>query len=119
MFEGSNVKMSEDSEIAETDECDDAVGDALYKTLKNSGFNFLIEFEELLFDFNKDFIGSGTYGEVFIGKWLGVKIAIKRFVKIYNNKKVMSDFVKEIEVLHSLRHPSIILYMGISFDQNS
>ena len=33
----------------------------------------------------KDYIGSGGYGEVFQGKWLGVKVAIKRFAKVFNN----------------------------------
>ena len=45
-------------------------------------------------------------------------MAIKRFAKITNNKKALKDFIKEIQVVHSLRHPNIVLYMGVSFDQN-
>ena len=109
--------MDEDSELSENeDDIEDVVGDALYKTLKNRGFNFLINFDELSFDYNLDFIGSGTLGEVFVGKWLGVKVAIKRLVKVYSNRKGLHDFIEEIEILHSLRHPNIILYMGVSFD---
>ena len=66
----------------------------------------------------KDFVGGGGYGQVYHGKWLGVKVAIKRFSKITHNKKALRDFIKEIEVVHSLRHPNIILYMGVSFDPN-
>jgi hypothetical protein len=43
----------------------DMVGDALYKSLKSGGFNFLIDFKELLFDPKTDKIGKGGYGEVF------------------------------------------------------
>lgn len=96
----------------------DIVGNAVYKSLKNSGFNFMIDFNELVFDSNKDHIGTGLYGDVFVGKWLGIKVAIKRFVKIYTNTEALKGFIQEIEVLHSLRHPNIILYMGVSFDLN-
>ncbi|CDW89401.1 serine threonine-protein kinase ctr1-like [Stylonychia lemnae] len=104
--------------LDDDDEDFDIVGDALYKSLKNSGFNFLIEFKDIIFDQKKDFIGGGAYGLVYQGKWLGVKVAIKRFAKITNNKKALKDFIKEIQVVHSLRHPNIVLYMGVSFDQN-
>jgi hypothetical protein len=58
------------------------MGDALYRSLKSSGFSFIIDFKELIFDVKKDYIGEGGYGEVFSGKWLGVKVAIKRFAKV-------------------------------------
>jgi serine/threonine protein kinase len=43
-------------------------------------------------------------------------VAIKKFSKKYLEKKAIKDYIKEIEVVHSLRHPNIILYMGVSFD---
>ena len=92
------------------------IGDALYKSLKSGGFNFLIDFKELEFDPNVDYIDGGGYGTVYSGKWLGVKVAIKKFGKKYLEKKAIKDFIKEIEVVHCLRHPNIILYMGVSFD---
>ena len=94
------------------------MGNELFLSLQESGFNFIIEFKELLFDMKRDYIGSGAYGEVFSGKWLSVKVAIKRFAKIFNNQDTLKDFIKEIQVVHSLRHPNIILYMGVSFDNN-
>jgi serine/threonine protein kinase len=78
----------------------------------------LVDFTELVFDPKSDYIGGGGCGEVYQGKWLGVKVAIKKFGKKYLNKKSNKDFTKEIEVVHSLRHPNIILYMGVSFDSN-
>ena len=49
---------------------------------------------------------------------MGVKVAIKKFGKKYLNKKAIKDFIKEIEVVHSLRHPNVTLYMGVTFDAN-
>ena len=85
-------------------------------TLLSSGFNYVIEFNQLEFDPAVDGIGTGGYGDVFKGKWLGSPVAIKWFGKKYVNKKALWEFITEIEVLHSLRHPNIVLYMGVSFD---
>jgi hypothetical protein len=37
---------------------------------------------------------------VYLGKWLGTKVAIKRFGKRYLTKKAVKDFIKEIEVVN-------------------
>ena len=34
-----------------------------------------------------------------------------------STNKALKELVKEIEMLHSLRHPNIVLYMGVSFDK--
>jgi hypothetical protein len=57
--------------------------------LKTGGFNFLIDFKELNFDPKLDYIGGGGYGDVYQGKWLGVKVAIKKFGKKYLNNKAI------------------------------
>ena len=31
-------------------------------------------------------------------------------------RKALKDFIKEIEMLNQLRHPNIVLYMGVSID---
>lgn len=72
----------------------------LIKSFKSSGFNFFIEYSEILFDTKNDFIGGGGYGDVFQGKWLGTKVAIKKFGKRYLTKKAVKDFIKEIEVVN-------------------
>ena len=88
----------------------------MVKSFKASGFNFFIDFEELTFDVKNDFIGGGGYGDVFQGKWLGTRVAIKKFGKRYLTKKAVKDFIKEIEVVNQLRHPNIVLYMGVTLD---
>jgi serine/threonine protein kinase len=91
----------------------------LIKSFKASGFNFFIDFNELTFDVKNDYIGGGGYGDVYCGKWLGTKVAIKKFGKRYLTKKAVKDFIKEIEVVNQLRHPNIVLYMGVSLDANN
>jgi serine/threonine protein kinase len=70
------------------------------KSFKANGFNFYINVEELQFDIKNDIIGQGGYGDVFVGKWLGTKVAIKKFGKRYLTRKAVKDFIKEIEVVN-------------------
>ncbi len=89
-------------------------------SLLASGFSYAIDFGELDFKENTDHIGKGGYGDVFRGKWLGVIVAIKRFNQKYvASKKAVREFITEIEVIHGLRHPNIVLYMGVSFDHTN
>ena len=80
-----------------------------------NGFSYMIDFSDLQFDRSIDKIGAGGYGEVYKGIWLGLTVAIKKHGKKYVTKKALKNFIKEIEVLHRLRHPNIVLYMGVSF----
>ena len=47
---------------------------------------------------------------------MGTKVAVKKFGKRYMTRKALKDFIKEIEMLNQLRHPNIVLYMGLSLD---
>ena len=84
--------------------------------MKENGFNFFIEYKEIYFEPKNDILGSGGYGDVYKAKWLGTQIALKRFRKRTMSKSALKDFVKEIEMLNQLRHPNIVLYMGVSID---
>ena len=88
-------------------------------SLKENGFDFFINYKELIIDQKSDFIGRGGYGDVYKAKWMGTKVAVKRFGKRYLTKKALKDFIKEIEMLHQLRHPNVVLYMGVSLDHQS
>ena len=91
----------------------------LFTSLLASGFSYSIDFIELQFNELHDHIGKGGYGDVFVGRWLGITVAIKKFGEKYiSNKKAVREFISEIEVLHGLRHPNIVLYLGVSFDHN-
>ena len=89
----------------------------LIGALEENGFDFYIDFKELQIDTKTDFIGRGGYGDVFKARWMGTRVAVKKFGKRYMTKKALKDFIKEIEMLNQLRHPNIVLYMGVSLDE--
>ena len=72
----------------------------LINALQENGFDFYIDFKELRIDTKSDFIGRGGYGDVFKARWLGTKVAVKKFGKRYMTKKALKDFIKEIEMLN-------------------
>ena len=72
----------------------------LIASLKENGFDFFIDFGELVIDTKADFIGRGGYGDVFKARWLGTKVAVKKFGKRYMTRKALKDFIKEIEMLN-------------------
>lgn len=88
----------------------------LITSLRENGFDFFIDFKELEIDAKADFIGRGGYGDVFKARWFGTQVAVKKFGKRYMTRKALKDFIKEIEMLNHLRHPNIVLYMGVSLD---
>lgn len=98
-------------------ELSERLSDGFLGSARSSGFNLVIDFADLHFSQKNDLIASGGYGDVYKGKWLGLTVAVKKFGKKYINKKALKELVKEIEVLHSLRHPYIVLYLGVSFDK--
>ena len=53
-------------------------------------------------------IGRGSYGEVFKGRWRGSEVAVKQ---IHTEEE--SDFRSEAGLLQSLRHPNVVLAMGV------
>ena len=69
---------------------------------------------ELTFD---EVINRGSSCEVFKGRWRGCEVAIKKFKDEYKqNPKELSKFVKEMQSLAHVRHPNLILLMGICID---
>ena len=90
----------------------------LVETFNRCGFDFYIDRASLKFDSKIDFLGGGGYGKVFKAQWMGTTVAVKWFEKRCTGKKSITDFIKEIEIVNQVRHPNIIFYMGISFDED-
>ncbi|CAK79445.1 unnamed protein product (macronuclear) [Paramecium tetraurelia] len=114
-------KQRRQKEIRKEKEKDDRQQHHLPKKLlfmlKEFGINerVLIVFHELIIG---QIIGEGGYGVVHKGKWLGQDVAIKSYGKRKSQgnlkyKIQMADFLKEVEVISNLRHPNIVLYMGV------
>jgi serine/threonine protein kinase/2',3'-cyclic-nucleotide 2'-phosphodiesterase (5'-nucleotidase family) len=65
-----------------------------------------IEFQERL--------GAGAFGEVFKASWKGTEVAIKVMHTGNVSKEMKNNFVEEMRVMNTLRHPNIVLFMGAS-----
>ncbi len=57
-------------------------------------------------------VGLGSYGVVYRGKWKGVDIAVKRFIKQKLDERSMLEFRAEMAFLSELHHPNIVLFIG-------
>ncbi len=57
-------------------------------------------------------VGLGSYGVVFRGKWKGVEVAVKRFIKQKLDERRMLEFRAEMAFLSELHHPNIVLFIG-------
>eukprot|EP01119_Soliformovum_irregulare_P002302 TRINITY_DN12587_c0_g1_i2.p1 TRINITY_DN12587_c0_g1~~TRINITY_DN12587_c0_g1_i2.p1 ORF type:complete len:647 (-),score=160.39 TRINITY_DN12587_c0_g1_i2:54-1964(-) len=59
-------------------------------------------------------LGVGQFGTVFKGKLLGKEVAVKKLnVKSLDNLSAHEDFMKEVKIMSSLRHPNLLLFMGV------
>jgi hypothetical protein len=74
---------------------------------------FLIKPDMLEYHFK---IGEGSFGEVYKGSLWGKDIAIKRVKGLKLNPHQRLEFLKEIKIMASLRHPNVILWIGACLD---
>ena len=56
-------------------------------------------------------IGRGGFGEVFLGRYNGSLVAVKKLFESPVGKG-LDEFKREVSVLSTLRHPSIVLWLG-------
>ncbi|QTF49773.1 putative serine/threonine-protein kinase/receptor [Acanthamoeba polyphaga mimivirus] len=57
-------------------------------------------------------IGLGSYGIVFNGKWKGVDVAVKKFVKQKLSETQLLEFRAEMAFLSELKHSNIVTFIG-------
>eukprot|EP00188_Purpureofilum_apyrenoidigerum_P004834 Plantae.Rhodophyta-Purpureofilum_apyrenoidigerum.ctg5789.p1 GENE.Plantae.Rhodophyta-Purpureofilum_apyrenoidigerum.ctg5789~~Plantae.Rhodophyta-Purpureofilum_apyrenoidigerum.ctg5789.p1 ORF type:complete len:480 (+),score=67.08 Plantae.Rhodophyta-Purpureofilum_apyrenoidigerum.ctg5789:294-1733(+) len=83
-----------------------------------SGFasNALLDWKELT---TLDLIGRGGFGNVYRGVWRGTPVAVKEvFYGDATQDTLLENFVREAGIMSRLRHPNIVLYIGLSVLQN-
>ncbi len=59
----------------------------------------------------------GSYGLVYSGKWKGIQIACKRFIKQKLAERRLLEFRAEMAYLSELHHPNIVLFIGACVKQ--
>ena len=62
-------------------------------------------------------LGIGGYGEVYQGKWRGTHVAVKRLLD-QQGIDVLEEFTSEVRILSRLRHPRVVLWMGVIVEPN-
>ena len=100
------------------------------RSLFENGFDFYIPFDEI--EKEEEIDQDDICFQLFMGKWQGKQIVIKCISvdriknEILNNKKIsklsvgniLQNFIKEINICNNLRHPNIILFIGVSINKN-
>jgi tRNA A-37 threonylcarbamoyl transferase component Bud32 len=62
------------------------------------------------------FIGAGFHAEVFEAMWRGTKVAVKHLQippSSEEQQDILNDLIKECTILSKLRHPNIVLFLGL------
>ncbi|KAL0482287.1 serine/threonine-protein kinase/receptor [Acrasis kona] len=84
--------------------------------LEHSNQGWMINLEDLVF---VERITEGTYGVVFKGKYLESRVAIKLIKNSCSALDLDDEFVKEVEILKSLRHRNIVQFFGACVNQHN
>ena len=71
----------------------------------------VIQFKDLLIEENSR-IGHGGFGDIFVGKWQGEVVAIKKLRVQRVSKKRLEQFEEEVSVFSRLSHDNIIKFYG-------
>ncbi|CCM02112.1 uncharacterized protein FIBRA_04189 [Fibroporia radiculosa] len=71
----------------------------------------VIPFEDIKGDWKK--LGSGSFGNVYKGVYLGIDVAIKEVLPS-NDYDVAKYFEREWRLMKEARHPNVVLYLGLS-----
>eukprot|EP00128_Syssomonas_multiformis_P012870 Colp12_sorted_trinity150504_noHs@18691 len=61
-------------------------------------------------------VGSGTFGEVYMAKWKGTRVAVKKIFRNNMQDDRLQMMKAEVGILIGLRHPNIVLFMGVCIE---
>ncbi|URD83379.1 serine threonine-protein kinase [Musa troglodytarum] len=60
----------------------------------------------------KERIGAGSFGTVHRAEWHGSDVAVKILMEQDLHPERLKEFLREVAIMKSLRHPNIVLFMG-------
>ena len=72
--------------------------------------NWVIDSKEI--EFSNEVLGKGSYGEVRIASFRGLKVAAKCLHEIILSDYNLSAFAREMEIASSVRHPNLVQFIG-------
>jgi serine/threonine protein kinase len=67
-------------------------------------------------------LGRGAFGEVRVGRWRNILVACKRLHNAvvdsegHDDSNAFKDMKQEISILSQLRHPNLVLFLGVCSD---
>ncbi|KAL3839763.1 hypothetical protein ACJIZ3_024354 [Penstemon smallii] len=61
----------------------------------------------------KEEIGAGSFGTVHRAEWNGCEVAVKILMGQDLHADQFEEFLQEVSIMKSLRHPNIVLFMGV------
>lgn len=71
--------------------------------------DFVIPWNDLIL---REKIGAGSFGTVYHADWHGSDVAVKILMEQDLNAERFEEFLREVAIMKSLRHPNIVLFMG-------
>ncbi|KAJ4775647.1 protein kinase family protein [Rhynchospora pubera] len=72
--------------------------------------DYTIPWRELIL---KEKIGAGSFGTVHRADWHGSDVAVKILIEQDFHADRLKEFMREVAIMKSLRHPNIVLLMGV------
>lgn len=62
-----------------------------------------------------DVMGDGSFAVVYRGDLMGTPVAVKRLKNQTLDTKQLEEFNREVSFLRAIRHPNIVLFMGVTY----
>ncbi|KAH0460347.1 hypothetical protein IEQ34_011010 [Dendrobium chrysotoxum] len=91
------------------DEQKDALPNLAYDVKANITNDLTIPWSDLVL---KERIGAGSFGTVHHAEWHGSEVAVKILMEQDFHPERLKEFLREVSIMKSLRHPNIVLFMG-------
>lgn len=123
VMEGYNAWLRQQAELEEI-AIASAESESIHSMLTGAERKpWMVDHAELKFE---EIIGRGSFGEVWVGTFRGIKVAIK---KLHSSTLLwqgggsgdavakLRDFIRELNLMCSLRHPNCVLFMGACLEE--
>ncbi|OQR90847.1 kinase [Thraustotheca clavata] len=58
-------------------------------------------------------LGTGTFGSVYSARWKETNVAVKKIILRGDTQTIVTNFGAEASVMAQLRHPNVVMFMGV------